>query len=183
MYFVTSNDNKIKEYQEILGIKLERINLDLPESQGVETEDVGREKALAAYKALEHPVFVEDTGLFFDDLNGFPGALIKHLIDRVPLEKICKLVENDKKATATVCLAYCFNGKDVKLFIGETKGTIADSPRGKNGFGWDSIFIPDGKNKTFAEMEAEEKNQYMRKEAVYKFKEYLALGNGAKIDF
>ncbi|MFA6252215.1 MAG: non-canonical purine NTP pyrophosphatase [Candidatus Paceibacterota bacterium] len=173
MYFVTSNDNKLKEYQEILGIKLERINLDLPESQGIETEDVGREKVLAAYRALVRPVFVEDTGLFFDDLNGFPGALIKHLIDRVPLERICKLIGNNKKVIARVCLAYCFDGKDVKFFIGETKGIITDSPRGKNGFGWDSIFIPDGKNETFAEMGIEEKNQYMRREAAKKFKEYL----------
>lgn len=173
MYFITSNDNKLKEYQDILGVRLERISLDLPEIQSISVEAVGKEKALTAYKKLEHPVFVEDTGLFFEDMGGLPGALVKHFVDNLPLKKICTLLAENRQAIARVCLAYCQDGKDVRFFVGETKGTISIEPRGENGFGWDSIFIPNGSKKTFAEMKNEEKNQYMRAEAAKKFKEYL----------
>ncbi|MCK9577955.1 non-canonical purine NTP pyrophosphatase [bacterium] len=173
MYFVTSNDNKLKEYQEILGIKLERANLDLPEIQAINIEDVSRYKVLNAYRELNCPVFVEDTGLFLRDMGGLPGALVKHFIDNISLQKMCKLVDSNRCATAKVCLAYCKNGKDVKLFVGQTEGIISAEPKGGNGFGWDSIFIPSGSKKTFAEMKSEEKNKYMRAEAAQKFKEYL----------
>jgi inosine/xanthosine triphosphate pyrophosphatase family protein len=89
MYFITSNDNKLKEYQKILGVQLERIKLDLPEIQSIEVEDVGREKVLLAYKLLEHPVFVEDTGLFFEELGGLPGALVRSFLENLSLDKMC----------------------------------------------------------------------------------------------
>jgi len=175
MYFVTSNDNKLKEYQDILGISLQRIKLDLPEIQSVNIEAVGREKVLSAYKKLEHPVFVEDTGLFFEELGGLPGALVRSFLDSLPLNKICSLIGSNRRASAKVCLAYCFDGKEPLFFIGETLGRISEVPRGNNGFGWDSIFIPEGETRTFAEMTSEEKNsKYMRATAANKFKDYLA---------
>ncbi|MFA5080089.1 MAG: non-canonical purine NTP pyrophosphatase [Candidatus Paceibacterota bacterium] len=173
MYFVTSNDNKLKEYQDILGIQLERIKLDLPEIQSVKIEDVSREKALFAYKMLEHPVFVEDTGLFFEDMGGLPGALIRSFLENLSLDKICKLLSKNRKASAKVCLACSLDGKGVEFFIGEVLGVIVEKPRGIKGFGWDAIFIPEGDTRTFAEMEEKEKNRYMRGTAANKLKTYL----------
>lgn len=173
MYFVTSNENKLKEYQEILGIDIKKIELGLPEIQSIKVEDVGREKVLKAFQETNCPVFVEDTGLFFEDLGGLPGALVKHFIDNMSLSKMITLIGKNRRAIAKVCLAYTKNGKDIEFFVGETRGTIAESPKGDKGFGWDSIFIPEGQGKTFAEMESSEKNAYMRGLASKKFKEYL----------
>ncbi|MCK9393728.1 MAG: non-canonical purine NTP pyrophosphatase [Candidatus Paceibacterota bacterium] len=175
MYFVTSNDNKLKEYQDILGIQLKQIKLELPEIQSISVEDVSREKVLAAYKTLNHPVFVEDTGLFFEDMGGLPGALVRSFLENLSLDKICNLLGENRKAIAKVCLACSLDGKSVEFFIGETLGLITKNPKGTNGFGWDAIFIPNGEVRTFAEMEGREKNNYMRLSAAIQFKKYLTL--------
>jgi len=51
-----------------------------------------------------------------------------------------------------------FDGREMRMGMGEVKGTIAESTRGENGFGWDVIFIPDGHDRTYAEMSSSEKN-------------------------
>lgn len=174
MYFVTSNDNKLKEYQSILGLSLERISLDLPEIQSIDVEAVGKAKAIFAYKKLEHPVFVEDTGLYFEELGGLPGALVKSFLENLSLERICSLVGSNRKAIAKVSIACCLDGKEVSSFIGETHGVVTAVPKGESGFGWDPIFIPDGDIRSFAEISQEEKNsKYMRAAACQKFKQYL----------
>ena len=62
-----------------------------------------------------------------------------------------------RNATVTTALGYC-DENGVKIFVGKVEGIIADLPRGSNGFGYDSIFIPDGQTKTFAEMTDTEKD-------------------------
>jgi len=173
MIFVTGNHQKLKEFEEILGAKLNHSDLDLEEIQSVSVEEVAGYKARQAYNLLKEPVIVEDTGLYFEDLNGLPGALIKHFVKKLSLDKICSLLGEDRKAKAVTCICY-FDGEETKTFIGETKGEIADKPRGTNGFGWDPIFIPEGYEKTFAELSDEEKtSKFMRKEAIKKLKAFL----------
>jgi XTP/dITP diphosphohydrolase len=73
-----------------------------------------------------------------------------------------------------VHIGYCEPGKDVRIFRGEIDGRIV-MPRGKSGFGWDVIFIPEGCTKTFGEMASEEKNKIShRKKAFEKFREFLS---------
>jgi len=173
MIFVTGNHQKLKEFEEILGIKLNHSDLDLDEIQSVEVEEVAKHKAKQAYDILKEPVIVEDTGLYFEELNGLPGALIKFFVKKLTLEHICSLVKENRKAKAVTCIAY-FDGKEIKTFIGETEGEIAKEPRGTNGFGWDPIFIPEGYDKTFAELADEEKtSKFMRKEAIQKLGKFL----------
>lgn len=71
-------------------------------------------------------------------------------------------------------MAFCEGpGKDVKLFHGITKGSIV-CPTGNSGFGWDSCFLPDGKDKTYAELSFEEKNCIShRRKALTLLKDYL----------
>lgn len=174
MIFVTGNHQKLKEFEEILDIKLNHADLDLEEIQSINVEEVAEHKARQAYALLNEPVIVEDTGLYFKDLNGLPGALIKHFVKKLPLEKICSIVEENRKARAVTCICY-FDGEEIKTFVGETAGEIAREPRGTNGFGWDPIFIPEGYEKTFAELTDEEKtSKFMRKEAIKKLKSFLA---------
>ena len=173
MIFATGNHQKLKEFEKILGIKLNHSDLDLDEIQSIEVEEVAKHKAKQAYDLLKEPVIIEDTGLYFEELNGLPGALVKFFVKKLTLEKICSLVKENRKAKAITCIAY-FDGENLKTFIGETKGKIAEEPRGTNGFGWDPIFIPEGYDKTFAELTDEEKtSKFMRKEAIKKLKEFL----------
>lgn len=174
MIFVTGNHQKLKEFEEILGIKLNHSDLDLEEIQSINVEEVAEHKARQAYALLNEPIIVEDTGLYFEDLNGLPGALIKHFVKKLSLEKICSLVGENRNARAVTCICY-FDGEEIKIFVGETEGEVAREPRGTNGFGWDPIFIPEGYEKTFAELSDEEKtSKFMRKEAIKKFKSFLA---------
>ncbi|MFA5086154.1 MAG: RdgB/HAM1 family non-canonical purine NTP pyrophosphatase [Candidatus Paceibacterota bacterium] len=173
MIFVTGNHQKLKEFEEILGVKLNHSDLDLEEIQSISVEEVAGYKAKQAHDFLREPVIVEDTGLYFEGLNGLPGALIKHFVKKLSLDKICSLLGEDRKAKAVTCICY-FDGEEAKIFIGETEGEIADKPRGTNGFGWDPIFIPEGYEKTFAELSDEEKtSKFMRKEAIKKLKAFL----------
>ncbi|MFA5714626.1 MAG: RdgB/HAM1 family non-canonical purine NTP pyrophosphatase [Candidatus Paceibacterota bacterium] len=174
MIFVTGNHQKLKEFEEILGVKLGHLDLKLDEIQSVEAEEVAKHKAKQAYEILKEPVIVEDTGLYFEELKGLPGALIKFFVKKLSLEQICSLVKENRKAKAVTCIAY-FDSKDLKTFIGETEGKITVEPKGNNGFGWDPIFIPEGYNKTFAELTDEEKtSKFMRKEAIKKLKDFLS---------
>jgi len=173
MIFVTGNSNKLKEFEYILGFKLESIDLDLDEIQSLDVEDVAKSKAKQAYEVLKKPVITEDTGLYFEELNGLPGAFVKFFVKSLSLGQMCNLVKENRKAKAVACIAY-FDGKEMKVVKGETLGEISREPRGENGFGWDPIFIPEGCNKTFAELTSEEKqSKFMRQEAIKELKEIL----------
>lgn len=173
--FITGNENKLREAKQILGVEIVSENLDIREIQDVDLEEVIKDKLRNAYKRIKKPVMVEDTGLFLNALNGFPGALIKQLLGRVGREGIVKLLKgfDDKTVVAKCAVGFTKDGKDLKVFIGEAEGLIV-SPRGESGFGWDPIFQPKGYEKTFAEMNSEEKNAIShRYKALKKFKEYL----------
>jgi len=170
MIFVTGNHHKLKEFESILGIKLNHSDLDLDEIQSIDVEEVATHKARQAYELLKEPVIVEDTGLYFEELNGLPGALVKFFVKNLSLEQMASLVKENRKATAITCIAF-FDGEKLKTFKGETKGEIAKEPKGTNGFGWDPIFIPEGYAQTFAEISSEEKeDKFMRKEAIKQLK-------------
>ena len=93
--FVTTNEHKRREVQEILGFELERADLDLPEIQAIEPAEVAANKARAAREALGRPglpVLVEDSGLMVDAWDGFPGALTKWLMQSVGNEGLLRML-------------------------------------------------------------------------------------------
>jgi XTP/dITP diphosphohydrolase len=142
-----------------LGFRLERLNLDLSEPQALDAEDVAREKVRMAWERLRRPVLVEDSGLEILAWGGFPGALVKWLEKSAGLETIVRMLEPfpDRRARA-VCVIACFDGEQVLTARGATEGAIASAPRGTGGFGWDPIFVPQGSEKTFAELPPAEKD-------------------------
>ena len=173
MIFVTGNEGKIKEFETILGFKINNVDLDLKEIQSIDAKEVAQEKARQAYEILKEPVIVDDTGLYFEELNGLPGALVKFFIKNLTLQQICNLISENRKAKAITCIAF-FDGKEMKVAEAEVKGVITKEPRGENGFGWDPIFLPDGFEKTFGELTSEEKqSQFMRHEAIDKLRDIL----------
>jgi len=173
MIFVTGNEGKIKEFETILGYKINNVDLDLKEIQSVDVKEVAQEKARQAYEILKEPVIVDDTGLYLEELNGLPGALVKFFVKNLTLKQICNLISENRKAKAITCIAF-FNGKEMRVAEAEVKGTITKEPRGENGFGWDPIFLPDGFDKTFGELTSEEKqSRFMRHEAIDKLRDIL----------
>jgi XTP/dITP diphosphohydrolase len=159
LVFVTSRAEKALEAAR-LGFDIERLDLDLPEPQALDPSEIVDAKARAAYALLARPVLVEDSGLAVHAWGGFPGALVKWLEKSAGVEGLARMLDPfpDRSATATCAIAYC-DGGEVVTARGETRGTIAPSPRGAGGFGWDAIFIPEGSGRTFAEMAPEEKDR------------------------
>lgn len=177
IYFITGNKNKLEEikslFSDIPEIEIENLKLDLPEIQELDSKKVILEKIEVAKldKSLKN-IFVEDTSLCFDYFNGFPGPLIKWLYTTAGPQKISEMLKPNNKATAIVSIGF-YDGKDTHFFEGRVTGKIV-SPRGDDRFAWDLIFMPDGYDKTYAEMPIEEKNKIsMRRLAILKFKEYL----------
>lgn len=157
--FVTSNENKWREAQVILGRDLDRITLELPEIQAPTTMQVALEKAKVAYALLKRPVIIEDAGVELAALGGFPGPFIKFWEKLGGLPSICRAADGleDRRATA-VCALVAYDSGGPQPFEGRADGTIADAPRGTNGFGWDAVFIPDGDTRTWAEVTQAEKD-------------------------
>jgi len=156
---VTGNADKHREAQAILGRPLERIAVELPEIQAATSREVALAKAAAAYAIVRRPVIVEDAGFELTALGGFPGPFIKYWEELGGLATICRAVDGlgDRGAVAVCALGLC-EGTEPRVVEGRVTGTVADAPRGTQGFGWDAIFIPTGHDRTFGEMTAAEKS-------------------------
>ena len=175
LYFVTSNEGKIKEAEMILGIPIKPMRADLEEIQSLDLEEIVKAKAIKAFELVQKPLFVDDVGLYIEAWNGFPGPFVKYLRDAVGNEGLLKMMKNEtnRKIIAKAAIGF-HNGKEVITFMGEVKGTLAVEPRGQGGWGWDPIFIPSHTDKTYAELTVEEKNAVShRREVLEIFKKYL----------
>ncbi len=173
--FATSNKNKLREFEQILGTKLEQAELQLNEIQAIDVENIIEEKAKEAYRLVGKPVLVEDTGLYIAAWNSFPGALIKWLLSTTGRDGVIRMLamEKNRRASAKTAIGF-YDGSKVHVFVGKVNGSIPDAIRGESGFGWDPIFVPNGYRKTFAELGAKAKNRIsMRSIALRKLKAYL----------
>lgn len=174
LYFITGNKNKFEEIKNILDADIEQLDIDLPEIQEIDPKKVLEVKLQEAMKHKKGDFIVEDTSLYFDTLNGLPGPFIKWFQKAIGLNKLTEICEKlgDNNAEAKVILGLK-KEDDIKFFEGSVKGTIVKK-RGKNGFGWDPIFQPEGYEKTFGEMTLNEKNTLsMRKVAAEKLNDFL----------
>ena len=165
--FVTGRPEKTLE-AERLGFRLERVDLDLTEPQALDPADVVEAKAREAYRRLTRPVLVEDSGLSVDAWKGFPGALVKWIERSAGVPAMARMLEAfaERGATAICVLAY-FDGAELVTAVGRCRGSIAPEPRGERGFGWDSIFVPEGEARTFAEMSGEEKDRVSHRRSAW----------------
>jgi len=157
--FVTSNLDKVREAERILGFALQHAAVELDELQAETVGAVALAKARAAFQKLGRPVIVEDAGIELVGLGGFPGPFIKYWEKLGGLASICRTADGlgDRRVRAVCALGVC---SDVgsRVVVGAIEGSLAAAPRGQNGFGWDAIFIPEGEERTFGEMSAAEKD-------------------------
>lgn len=173
--FVTGNKTKAEQLSLHLPFSLAHKAVDLPEIQSLDLTEIVREKAKEAYDKVHGPVLVEDTSLTFLALKQLPGPLIKWFLMELGNEGLCRLLDHHRSRAAVAEVMFAFyDGATYKTFSGEMKGSIALHPRGKDGLGWDSIFIPEGYKKTWGEMTKEEQIETsMRRRALVKFAKYL----------
>ncbi|MDX1645126.1 MAG: non-canonical purine NTP pyrophosphatase [Thermoanaerobaculia bacterium] len=155
---VTGNPSKLAEARRLFP-RLETVEIDLPEIQSLDLHQVLSHKARAAAERVERPVVVEETGLELPALGGFPGPLVKWMLQAIGPEGIARLVayEGDTRATARCALLY-LDGETEVVGEGHTRGELVLPARGDRGFGWDPVFRPEGSERTYGEMLPQEKD-------------------------
>ncbi|MBR2633113.1 MAG: RdgB/HAM1 family non-canonical purine NTP pyrophosphatase [Lentisphaeria bacterium] len=166
----TANAHKVEEYRRLLdGQDVELMSLaDYPgypevEENGTTFAENASIKAAAASSYCEAAAFADDSGLEVEALDGRPGVYSSRYAASDP-ERIAKLLKEldgveNRRARFVCAIAIAFNGEVLEVFEGEVKGTITLEPRGKDGFGYDPVFLPDGCDKTFAELSGAEKDK------------------------
>lgn len=196
--FATNNQHKLQEIREILGDSYEIVSLkeigcdvDIPET-GDTLEENALQKAQYVYDHYHISCFADDTGLEVEALNGAPGVhsaryaegtdhdseanmtkLLSQLHDQTNRKArfrtvICLIEKKD------VCPCGCTSVKQVHHFEGVVNGSIATEKKGTEGFGYDPVFIPEGYDKSFAELGENVKNGIShRARAVRRLVEYL----------
>jgi XTP/dITP diphosphohydrolase len=163
IYFITGNKGKffeVKEKLQHLDIKLIQKDIGYPEIQADSLVVVVRYGVEHIRERYSKPFIIEDAGLFIDALKGFPGVYSKDVFYTIGCKGILKLLENTQERSAVFRSVYVYSEpkEEPIFFTGESHGKIANAERGEGGFGYDPIFIANGKTKTFAEMDVREKN-------------------------
>ena len=184
--FATNNKNKVEEIKHLSHQKFQiftlqevGIDIDIPEPHDT-LEANATEKSLTIYKLTNEAVFSEDTGLEVHALGGAPGVKSARYAGegRNMQDNIDKLLHElkDKPSRAAqfrTVVSLIIGGKEYQ-FEGICKGHITHEMDGSNGFGYDPVFIPEGSNATFANMDIAEKNKFShRKKAVQKLIDFL----------
>lgn len=172
LILATNNQHKVDEIKSVLenefiiiSLKEAGIDIDIPEPH-LTLEANASEKSKTIHQLTQQNCFSEDTGLEVEALNGEPGVKSARYAGETKnfQANIDKLLANlkgnqNRKAKFRTVVSLVWNDKEY-LFEGICEGKIIDEQRGDHGFGYDPVFVPDNSNKTFAEMELAEKNQY-----------------------
>ncbi len=175
--FVTGNPHKVREAEEILSpldVTVEQNDCGYPELQEDELAAIAAFGAEWAANKLGREVMVDDSGLFIEALEGFPGPYSAYVFDTLGNKGILKLMEDEtnRRAVFRCVIGYCRPSEKALLFSGEVEGVIANEMKGSAGFGYDPIFEVNGV--TFGEMGDEEKNRLShRYRALVKFAHWL----------
>ncbi len=187
LIFATNNQHKVDEIRHVIGSSFELltlkeagIDIDIPEPYET-LEENATGKSMTIYKMTNTNCFSEDTGLEVTTLNGEPGVKsARYAGEEKSFDKnIDKLLDKlkdkaDKSARFRTIVSLILDGKE-HLFEGTCTGKIIPERRGQQGFGYDPVFIPNGSDKTFAEMSLAEKSRFShRKKAINKLVAFLS---------
>lgn len=190
LVFASNNDHKVREINSILGSKIKLVSLkdlgiteDIPEEEP-DLEGNAVAKANYVHRLTGKNVFADDTGLEVDFLNGAPGVHSARYAGEsrdfsANIAKLLKLMGNteNRKARFRTVIALILDHKTY-LFEGIVDGSIIMEKTGTEGFGYDPVFIPYGKELTFAQMDLKEKNTIShRARAFEKLREFLISRN------
>ena len=192
LVFASNNPDKGREIKSLLGNSFTLLSLrdvdileDIPENE-LSIGGNALSKARYVFNATGMNVFADDTGLEIEALDGLPGVHSARFAGEnkdssANIEKILTMLSGNenRKAQFRTVIALILKKKEY-LFEGIVKGQIINEKRGDGGFGYDPVFIPDGKTLTFAEMELAEKNTIShRARAFEKLREFLYVHSSA----
>jgi inosine triphosphate pyrophosphatase len=154
---VTGNPNKLKELEKVLpaSLKLTARKLDLDEIQSLDLHEIVRHKLRQAYEQVVGPVIVEDVSAELAKLNGLPGPFVKYFEQQLGKGALYTL--GGEGRVRIICTIGYYDGITEHIVDGVLEGRIV-APRGEEGFGFDFVIIPDGYDKTMAELGLDVKN-------------------------
>ena len=115
-------------------------------------------------------IVCEDTGLYIEQLDGLPGALVKMHLDRLGPKGLLKLAPGSNTIAETVVGCLNLHNSEISIFIGQIPGKIDYLPSSKPAFGWDGIFVPTADKDnifTYADMTAEQKHKVSPRDLVF----------------
>lgn len=185
LVFVTNNAHKLEEIASILGEKVELLSLkdidcttEIPETSDT-LQGNAIQKAEYIYKHYKLNCFADDTGLEVETLGGAPGVYSARYAgsghnSEANMQKLLQNLQgaNNRKAQFRTVICLIIDGKQ-HLFEGICKGEITEEKRGNSGFGYDPIFIPEGYDKSFAQLGNDIKNKISHRakavEMLYKY--------------
>lgn len=173
------NSGKLREFAGLIGPfgfeakSAKEFNLPEPEETGTTFEENAYIKAHAAAVATGLPALSDDSGLVIDALGGQPGVYtadwattpdgsrdfaLAMLRAETAMQEVGAVEPAQRTGRFVAVLCLCYPDGDAEYFRGEAEGTLVWPPRGDTGFGYDPVFLPDGHDRTFGEMTAEEKH-------------------------
>lgn len=186
LVFATNNNHKLDEVRAILGATIEILSLkdigcfdEIPETADT-LEGNALLKAEYISRKYELDCFADDTGLEIEALHGAPGVYSARFAgeehdSRKNMQKVLTLLNgvSNRKARFRTVIVLIRQGEKT-YFEGKIDGTISEAPSGNAGFGYDPVFVPEGYDKSFAELNAAEKNKISHRGiAVGKLADYL----------
>lgn len=190
LLFASNNSHKVTEINNILGnsfvlkgLKDAGITEDIPETAPT-LEGNALQKARYVHEKTGRDVFADDTGLEVESLNGMPGVNSARFAGEnkdsdANIDKLLLMLKGkeNRKARFRTVIALIIGGEE-HLFEGIVEGTIISDRRGREGFGYDPVFLPEGRDITFAEMPLTEKNKIShRARAFEKLRAFLMSRN------
>jgi XTP/dITP diphosphohydrolase len=162
--FVTHNKGKVKSAEKYLkNIEFLTYDYELDEPRSDDIKLIAKAKVMEAYEMVKKPCLAMDADFYIDELNGFPKAFVNFALDTIGVDGILKLMEGKKNRRCAFrqCVAF-FDGQEIYYFYGESKGSLSLEKRGiDTEKKWSDlwyIFIPQGFNKTLAEMSDDERD-------------------------
>ena len=172
--FITGNQKKAEYLSKYLWLEVIHEKVDLDELQTLDLKEIIEHKVKQAYERAGKPMIVEDVSLEFTALGRLPGTFIKFFEKELWLERLCWLIGNNPRDAIARCIFWYYDGVQFEYFEWKILGTIAEYPRGKNGFWWDQIFIPYFSDKTSAELDELEYERFYTEEKPFaKVREFL----------
>lgn len=181
VWLVTENSGKLREARSVLSeyeIEVGQVLRPKIEIQSRDLEQIALFAARTIVEKVDRLIIVEDSGLFIDALNGFPGPYSSYVHETLGLEGILRLLDGVRSRNAYFqsSIVACLGKSVCRTFSARVQGVISRTRRGRYGFGYDPIFALNTGSKTFGQMTASEKNRFSHRAlALRKFAKWLLL--------
>jgi XTP/dITP diphosphohydrolase len=162
--FETGNQGKLKEVKALfgaLGHEVEQLKDEYPEIQADTLEEVVEAGLKWLWERHHAPIIIDDSGLFVNALKGFPGVYSAYVYKTIGYQGVLKLLDgvDERGAEFKCCAGYVDANGRITMRSGASAGRIIHEARGTGGFGYDPVFVPEGFDLTFAELDLGIKNR------------------------